>query len=86
MWFTQWRWSDGSPWVYTSWLPDQPDDFSGNQYFVYTNQFGLWGDIQDGLDTYICEIEMWRTNNSWFINALDFGKVYEMGVIVSPIS
>ena len=60
----QWRWSDGSPWVYTSWLTDQPDNLSGDQYFVYTNSFGLWADINDQSDTYICEIETTTTDTT----------------------
>ncbi|WP_218653201.1 Calx-beta domain-containing protein [Nostoc sp. TCL26-01] len=43
------RWINGEPVNYTNWMPNEPNNFSGNEDFVYTdgNVNGLWNDSPD---------------------------------------
>jgi len=60
-----WKWADGSAWDYTAWCkhefggcPDQPNNFSGDEYYVYGNLNGYWGDYKntDEVEAIVCKI------------------------------
>ncbi|KAM4737368.1 galactose-specific lectin nattectin-like isoform 1-T2 [Anableps anableps] len=41
-----WLWSDGSPFEFTRWYVNQPDNAKGNQHCLEINYFGhYWNDV-----------------------------------------
>ena len=45
----QWRWSDGSQWAYSNWLPGQPDNALGGENYgsLQYKSDGYWNDARD---------------------------------------
>ena len=41
-----WRWSDGTPWGYENWSPNNPDNWGNMQHYAAINwkSVGLWDD------------------------------------------
>ena len=53
-----WAWEDGTPWDYSSWGPNEPNDLGGQEDYVLSNWAGpgLWNDepSQNEFD-FICQ-------------------------------
>jgi hypothetical protein len=53
------EWENGNPFLYSNWKSDEPDNYGGNQYFVYMDlNSGNWADWKDQGDdrtVFICE-------------------------------
>ena len=41
----EWRWLNGAAWDYTSWFPDQPNNWGGDEHYLATYDDGDWVDV-----------------------------------------
>jgi len=46
-----WYWSDGRPWTYTNWAPNEPNNYGGNENRVHLidGHSGLWNDMDGNI-------------------------------------
>jgi len=56
-----WKWTDLTPWEFTSWGPGEPDNHNGNQdCLVYDDNKYKWDDIGCSTkETFVCSKNIW---------------------------
>ena len=53
----EWVWTDSSPWKFTNWGPNQPNNYSGQDCLIYFVNFG-WNDFYcNKKQRFICRTE-----------------------------
>jgi len=65
-------WVTGEPWVYTNWLPGEPNNNPNEPYLQYWQQSAGWNDMRaDFTSTCICEWEADCNSD----NIVDYGQI-----------